>query len=309
MSFDTRSTGEEVLRGADLSSLRVLVTGASSGLGLESARLLAAHGAHVTLAVRDMGKSQAALETARGATRDTDVALCELDLSSLAAIRAQTDAWLGEKKPFNLILANAGVMACPFTHTKDGFEMQFGVNHLGHFLLANRLTPLLIANAPSRIVFISSGAHRRADIDLEDPNFEHSPYDPWIAYGRSKTANALMGVAFDARLHDKGVRACSVSPGAVPETNVTRHLSDAAMERIRSSTGRRPVVKTLAEGVATQLWASAIASSETIGGRYCENCGIAATVHDPAETNGVLPYAIDPMRADALWSLSEKFVG
>lgn len=310
MNFGVHTTSEEVLRGADLASRHVLVTGAASGLGLETARALAAHGAHVTMAVRDRSKADAALESVRAAAAaPAAIDLSEIDLGSLASIRAQTAQWLEEKKRFNVIVANAGVMACPPGRTQDGFEMQFGINHLGHFLLVNRLMPLLIANAPARIVFVTSGAHRRADVDLDDPDFARTPYDPWVAYGRSKTANALMAVAFDARFRDRNVRACAASPGAVLETKLTRHLSRETLGRMASGSGRRPTLKTLAEGAATQVWAAVVADADTIGGRYCENCGIAQTVNDPVLTDGVLPYAVDPIRADALWALSEKLVG
>lgn len=310
MNFGVHTTSEEVLRGADLASRHVLVTGAASGLGLETARALAAHGAHVTMAVRDGSKAGAALESVRAAAvAPAAIDLCEIDLGSLASIRAQTAQWLEEKKRFNVIVANAGVMACPPGRTQDGFEMQFGINHLGHFLLVNRLMPLLIANAPARIVFVTSGAHRRADVDLDDPDFARTPYDPWVAYGRSKTANALMAVAFDARFRDRNVRTCAASPGAVLETKLTRHLSRETLARMASGSGRRPTLKTLAEGAATQIWAAAVADADTIGGRYCENCGIAQIVNDPILTDGVLPYAVDPIRADALWALSESLVG
>jgi NAD(P)-dependent dehydrogenase (short-subunit alcohol dehydrogenase family) len=309
-SFGEHATADEVLGQRDLSALRVLITGASSGLGLESARALAARGASVMLTVRDAGKAKAALEDVRAkAAPSATVEICELDLASFKSICALSGRLIAEARNFNVIMANAGVMACPQGQTADGFELQFGTNHLGHFLFVNRLVPLLVRNAPARVVVLSSGAHRRGNVDLGDPNFVCTPYDRWVAYGRSKTANALYAVALDKRLRDRGIRACAISPGAVGETALSRHLSQEDLERIRSATGRRPVFKTLTEGAATQLWATAVADADEIGGRYCESCSVAETITDPAATNGVLPYAVDAANAEALWTASEKFVG
>ncbi|HTO40805.1 MAG TPA: SDR family NAD(P)-dependent oxidoreductase [Rhizomicrobium sp.] len=308
--FGPHATIDEVLGATDLSARTILITGAASGLGLESARAFAKRGARLMLTVRDAPKAAAAIDSVKALAPDpAAIEVSELDLAAFSSIRAATTSWLDEGRRFNILMANAGVMACPEGRTQDGFETQFGTNHLGHFLLVNRLVPTLIAAAPSRVVILSSGAHRRGEVSLDDPNFAHTPYSPWLAYGRSKTANALFAVALDARLKDKGVRACSISPGAVSETNLSRHMTPQDMERLRKSPGRRPVFKTLAEGAATQVWAAAIAQAETIGGRYCENCAVADTITDPVETNGVMAFATDPARAEALWAASEGFVG
>ena len=191
--YGATSTTDDVLDGIDLSGKHILVTGVSAGLGVETARTLAAHGAQVTGAARDLDKARAATEQVRaGAAPRGGLELVELDLASLASVRACADALLKIGKPFDLVIANAGVMACPKGVTRDGFETQFGTNHLGHFVLVNRIASLF--KPGSRLVNLSSAGHRFADVDLADPNFEHTPYEEFVAYGRSKTANVLFAV-------------------------------------------------------------------------------------------------------------------
>jgi NAD(P)-dependent dehydrogenase (short-subunit alcohol dehydrogenase family) len=225
MTYGWETTTDELLEGRDLSGQRVLITGGSAGLGRETARALGAHGADVVIAVRDLAKGERAAAPVRaGAAPNASVELIELDLASLASVRACADRLLAEGKPLDVLIANAGVMACPQGTTKDGFETQFGTNHLGHFVFVNRLVPLVVAGAPSRIVALSSSGHRMSDVDLDDPGFERTPYDPWVAYGRSKTANVLFALALDRRLRDRGVRACAVHPGGI-QTELGRHLT------------------------------------------------------------------------------------
>ncbi|HXC21276.1 MAG TPA: SDR family NAD(P)-dependent oxidoreductase, partial [Steroidobacteraceae bacterium] len=195
--FGAESTTDEVLEGVSLRGKRVLVTGVSSGLGVETARALAAHGALIVGAARDLAKARAATEHIRAQSSGGGMELVQLDLASLANIRACADALLAAGKPFDLVIANAGVMACPKGTTADGFETQFGTNHLGHFVLVNRIASLL--KPGSRLVNLSSAGHRFADVDLDDPNFERTRYTEFGAYGRSKTANALFAVEFDRR--------------------------------------------------------------------------------------------------------------
>ena len=202
--FGATSTTDEVLAGVDLSGKRILVTGVSAGLGVETARVLAAHGAQVVGAARDLIKAKAATEQVRAqAANGGGLELIELDLASLASVRACADGLLADGRPFDVIIANAGVMACPKSYTGDGFETQFGTNHLGHFVLVNRIASLL--GPGSRLVNLSSSGHRFADVDLEDPNFDHTPYAEFVAYGRSKTANVLFAVEFDRRHKGGGV--------------------------------------------------------------------------------------------------------
>jgi len=316
--FGALSTTDEVLAGVDLSGKRVLVTGVSAGIGVETARALAARGAHVIGAARDLRKAETAMEPAwESAKNGGGVELIALDLASLGSVRAGADQLLATGKPLDLVINNAGVMACPLSRTADGFEMQFGTNHLGHFVLVNRIASLLRSGA--RVVALSSSGHRFADVDLDDPNFERSAYDPWLAYGRSKTADALFAVAFDRRHRERGVRATAVHPGGIM-TELARHLDpDHLATRIvdinatLAAKGLPPFkLKTIAQGAATSVWAGAVAAADQVGGRYCEDCHVTTLVTDePLDpvSGGVRPYALDPARAEALWAKSEELVG
>lgn len=317
-NFDAQSTTDEVLDGIDLSGKRILVTGASAGLGVETIRTLAAHGASVVGAARDLDKARRAIDKAQNAAgTGGDIDLVQVDLASLASVRAAADKLVADGHPFDVVIANAGVMACPPSKTADGFETQFGTNHLGHFVLVNRVAPLL--RSGSRVVMLASSGHRFADIDLEDPNFEHTPYDAWLAYGRSKTANILFAVEFDRRHRDRGVRATAVHPGGI-QTELGRHLEPGALgamiENINaqlSAEGHAPFeFKTIPQGAATSVWAGIVAPADEVGGRYCENCHVTTNVTDgpinPA-SEGVRPYALDGERAKALWDKSEAMVG
>jgi NAD(P)-dependent dehydrogenase (short-subunit alcohol dehydrogenase family) len=312
--FGATSTTDEVLRGINLSGKRVLVTGVSAGLGVETARVLAAHGAEVIGAARDLSKAEAATEQVRSqASGGGSLRLVRLDLASLDSVRRCADGLKAEGQPFDVIIANAGVMACPKGTTVDGFETQFGTNHLGHFVLVNRIASLL--RAGSRLVNLSSAGHRYADVDLEDPNFEHSPYAEFTAYGRSKTANVLFAVEFDRRHKTSGVRATAVHPGGI-RTELSRHLTPEALEKLvkeinaSQPKGAPPFsYKSIPQGAATSVWAAYVADAEAIGGRYCEDCHVAEVVSDPGLRGGVRPYALDPQRAQALWRKSEEWVG
>jgi NAD(P)-dependent dehydrogenase (short-subunit alcohol dehydrogenase family) len=304
------------LSGVNLKGKRILVTGVSAGLGVETARSLAAHGAHVVGAVRDLNKAKAATEPVRAAAANGgSFELVELDLANLKNVRACADGLLAKGEPFDVIIANAGVMATPFGHTADGFETQFGTNHLGHFVLINRIASLI--RAGGRLINLSSAGHRMSNVDLEDPNFARTPYDPMIAYGRSKTANILFSVAFDQRHRGRGVRAAAVHPGII-ETELNRHVSrgwlEARVEQINrqlAAAGKPPIkLKSIPQGAATSVWAAVVASADEIGGRYCENCHVGGIV--PAEVpatvmaEGVRAYAIDAKTAEALWKKSEE---
>jgi NAD(P)-dependent dehydrogenase (short-subunit alcohol dehydrogenase family) len=318
--FGETSTTDEVLSGANLKGRRVLVTGVSSGLGVETARSLAAHGAQVVGAARDLKKANAATDQVRkdAAASGGSFELIALDLASLTSVRECADALLKKGEPFDVIIANAGVMATPFGHTEDGFETQFGTNHLGHFVLVNRIAPLL--RAGGRLISVASAGHRFANVDLEDPNFERTPYDPWVAYGRSKTANILFTVAFDLRHRDHEIRAAAVHPGGI-RTELGRHMDpahwQAMVDQINkqlAAEGKGPFqYKTIPQGAATSVWAGFVASAEEIGGQYCENCHVSQIVPEdkPLTVNseGVRAYALDPKTAEALWRKSEDLVG
>ncbi len=301
------TTTDEALAGVDLQGATALVTGASAGLGVETARALAAHGARLVLGVRDLDKGARALDA--GGVDPASYDLRTLDLADLASVRSFADGVLADHAALRILIANAGVMAPPFGRTADGCETQFGTIHLGHFVLVNRLVPLLVAGAPSRIVNLSSGGHRLADVDLDDPGFDRTPYDPWTGYGRSKTANVLFTVELDRRLRDRGVRAAAVHPGVIA-TELSRHMDEASLQALQQRRSGRPMAyKSVQAGAATSVWAAAAADPDAVGGRYCEDCGVSDITTDPSSPTGVTAYALDPDRARALWSRSEELVG
>src|SRR5450432_1230248 len=314
------STADEVLSGIDLHGKRILVTGVSAGIGVETARALAARGAQVTGAVRDLEKAAAATAQVQkdAAANGGSFELVALDLASLKSVRACAEGLLKKGEPFDVVIANAGVMATPFTYTADGFEMQFGTNHLGHFVLVNRIAPLI--RAGGRLINLSSAGHRYSNVDLQDPNFERTPYEPFVAYGRSKTANILFAVAFDKRHRGRGVRAAAVHPGGI-QTELGRYADPGRIEKLvaqineqLAAQGKEPFQwKTIPQGAATSVWAGVVAPANEIGGRYCENCHAGSVVPDDAQitvvSEGVRAYAVDPSNAEALWKKSEEMVG
>jgi NAD(P)-dependent dehydrogenase (short-subunit alcohol dehydrogenase family) len=319
-SFGATATTDDVLSGVNLKGKRILVTGVSAGIGVETVRSLAAHGAQVVGAARDLNKAKAATEQVRkdAAANGGSFELVELDLANLKSVRACADRLLAKGEPLDVVIANAGVMATHFGHTADGFETQFGTNHLGHFVLVNRIAALI--RRGGRLINVSSAGHRRSDVDLEDPNFEHTPYEPFVAYGRSKTANILFAVTFDQRHRQHGVRAAAVHPGII-ETELIRHMSPGWLQtRVdeinqQRAAASKPHVhwKSIPQGAATSVWAGVVAPADEIGGRYCEDCHVGSIVPDDisisAVTEGVLGYALDANNAEALWKKSEELVG
>jgi NAD(P)-dependent dehydrogenase (short-subunit alcohol dehydrogenase family) len=313
-AFGAKSTTDEVLAGFNLSGKRALVTGVSAGLGVETARALAAHGAEVVGTARDLAKAERAL----GEAGANNIQLVEIDLADLTSVRAGADTLLADGRPFDLVIANAGVMATPFEHTADGFERQFGTNHLGHFVLVNRIAPLI--REGGRLVNLASSGHRFSDIDLDDPSFEHTPYESFAAYGRSKTANILFAVEFDRRHKHRGVRATAVHPGGI-QTELARYMGEDALRKLVDTLDAnlakegKPAFefKTIPQGAATSVWAGVVADADEVGGRYCENCHVSTNITEAspisATSEGVRPYALDPERAKALWAKSEEMVG
>jgi NAD(P)-dependent dehydrogenase (short-subunit alcohol dehydrogenase family) len=318
--FGATSTTDEVLSGMNLQGKRILVTGVSAGIGVETARSLVAHGASIVGAARNLAKAKAATTQIQRDAKENggSLDLVELDLADLKSVRACADALVTKGKPFDLVIANAGVMATPFGYTADGFETQFGTNHLGHFVLVNRIVSLM--RTGSRLINVTSAGHRFSNVDLDDPNFQRTPYDPFVAYGRSKTANILFAVAFDERHRQRGVGAAAVHPGGI-HTELARHLDPARlqssidqMNRQLAKEGKPPFQwKTIAQGAATSVWAGVVAPADEIGGRYCENCHVGLVVPDDViitvVTEGVRGYALDSANAAALWEKSEEIVG
>lgn len=285
----------QVVEGIDLSGKVCVITGASSGLGRESARALAAAGAHVVLAARDHDALARTAAWIRHEVPRARASTVGLDLTSLADVRAAATA-IGDLVPaIHVLMNNAGVMFTPFGRTRDGFEMQIGTNHFGHFELTRLLVPQLAAAGDARIVTLSSAGHVLGDVDFDDPNWERREYDKFAAYGASKTANILHAVEADRRLRDAGIRAFAVHPGTVA-TSLARHMSREDFSRLRQNAGRLEVT-TPECGAATQVWAAVSPQLAGRGGVYLQDCAV---------SEAVAAYARDERRAADWWALSER---
>lgn len=313
-TFNAESTADEVIEGISLAGKTAVVTGASSGLGVETARVLAAAGATVMLVARDGDKLEAVAQSLREGNPEAQFDTALLDLADLDSVRAGCTDILQRCPKIHLLINNAGVMACPLARTAQGFEMQFGTNHLGHFLFTCLLLPALLAAAGDsdrecRIVNLSSAGHRYSPINFDDPNWEAREYNKWAAYGQSKTANALFAVALDERLKSRGIRAFSVHPGVIA-TELGRHMSQQDMEDLIASVpeGQQLDYKNVEQGSATSVWAATSPDLEGRGGLYLEDCHIAEPAN-AGERGGIQDYAIDPEAANRLWTLSETLVG
>jgi NAD(P)-dependent dehydrogenase (short-subunit alcohol dehydrogenase family) len=306
--FGPATTAEEAAAGVDLSGKIAVVTGGYSGLGLVTAKTLADRGAEVIVPARDMDKAR------QSVGGDARLKLEPMDLLGPASIDAFADRFLASSKPLHLLINNAAIMAAPLMRDARGYEAQFSTNHLGHFQLTARLWPAIErAGAGARVVAVSSSAHTRAGVDLDDPNFERRAYDPWESYGQSKTANVLFALELDRRASSRGVRAYSLHPGGI-STNLGRFTPREHMQAfgIIDAEGK-PIIdpengkKTPEQGAATIVWCAVSPQLEGIGGVYCENCDVAAPATEGR--GGVRPWAIDPDAARRLWTLSEKLTG
>jgi NAD(P)-dependent dehydrogenase (short-subunit alcohol dehydrogenase family) len=304
--FGFDSTAAEVVGGIDLSGKRAIVTGGSSGIGVETARALAGAGAEVTLAVRDTEAGNRTAADITAATGNTAIHVGRLDLADQPSVAAFVANWSG---PLHLLVNNAGVMALPELQlTPEGWEMQFATNHLGHFALARGLHHPLVAAGDARIVSLSSRGHLRSPVMFDDLNFTSRPYDPWLAYGQSKTANVLFAVEAARRWGGDGITANAVHPGAIA-TNLSRHMDPEVLADLRASGAYK--FKTIEQGAATSVLVATSPQLEGIGGRYFEDCNEAAvvdphTTEDP--THGVAPYALDAGNGERLWNVSERLV-
>ena len=305
--FGAETTASEVAEGIDLNGKVALVTGGSSGLGQETARVLAERGAHVTLTARDMPKGETVAAAIRASTGNQHVEVDELELGSLKQIRAFAQRFLACHPALHILVNNAGVMACPPAKTADGFELQFGSNHLGHFLMTCLLAPVLRQGAPSRVVSVSSRGHRMSPVVFEDIQFEHRPYDKWLAYGQAKTANVLFAVGLERRLGARGVHANALHPGGIM-TELSRHLQAEDWQFLQART-RGMKFKSVEAGAATSVFAATAPELDGRGGLYLEDCHVAAVNDAPDALDGVMSYALDPQNAEHLWAISEKLVG
>ena len=307
--FGRDTTTTEVLDGIDLTGRTVLITGGSSGLGQEAARALAAAGAQIIITARDVPKGEGVADGIRASTGNRAVEVETLELASLASVRAFAARFLAKHRRLDVLVNNAGVMACPLGYTAEGFEQQFGTNHLGHFLLTLLLAPALRAAAPSRIVSLSSRGHHMSPVVFDDLKFERRPYHKWEAYGQAKTANILFAVGLERRLARDGVHANALHPGAIM-TELSRHMVPDDLTYLQSRGGGGGMqFKTVEAGAATTAFAVSAPELEGRGGLYLENCGVAAINDTPNASEGVRSYALDPENAERLWTLSEQLVG
>jgi NAD(P)-dependent dehydrogenase (short-subunit alcohol dehydrogenase family) len=314
MAFGFESTTDDVIDGIDLTGKRAIVTGASGGLGEETARALASKGAAVTLTARDIPKGEAAAAKIRESTGNPNVDVRALELADLASIRAFAEGFLADHDSLNLLINNAGIMACPLMRTDAGWEMQFATNHVGHFLLTCLLAPALKVGAPARIVNLSSAGHHFGPVDFDDPFFDNREYDKWSAYGQAKSANSLFSVGLEQRLSTAGVHATAVHPGGIM-TELGRHLTEEDIAAMVSRAGVddpeafQAGFKSIPQGAATSVWAATSADLEGRGGLYLEDCHVAESGGGGLREGGHAEWALDPAGAEKLWTLSEELVG
>lgn len=308
--FGRHSEPHEVLEGIDLKGKLVIVTGGYSGIGLETVRALAAAGASVTVPARDTEKANAALAGMPG-----DIRIALMDLADIASVKRFALGFASDNTALDLLINNAGVMACPEMRVGPGWELQFGTNHMGHFALATTLLPLIQRTENARVVALSSTGHKLSDIRWDDPNWTDGSYDKWKAYGQSKTANSLFALGMNARLKESGGEAFAVHPGGI-FTPLQRHLPTEEMivlgwlnEQGEISDGARAMFKTPSQGCTTTLWAATSPLLEGKGGVYCEDCNIAAlSGEQPVRYRDVEPHAVDQDSAERLWEMSEKLL-
>lgn len=298
--FGPHSTAREVAKGRDLTGRTAIVTGGASGIGLETVRALAEIGARLVVGVRDVEAAKRALSSIEG-----NIEVAKLDLADLDSVRAFASAWQGQ--PLHLLINNAGIMNVPLARTREGIESHLGVNHLGHFLLTDLLADALRRGAPSRVVTLSSSAHRLSPFEFDDPNFERRSYDPMLAYGQSKTANALFAVEHDRRSRSFGVRSFALMPGII-RTRLMRHVPEDALDALEQRMAH--AVKNPEQGASTSVWAALAPELDGQGGLYLEDCAQA----ERADANGVpgrgvTAHALDPGAAAELWRWSAQHVG
>lgn len=305
--FGERSTAQEVIKDIRLDGKTAIVTGGHSGIGLETTRVLCAAGAHVIVGARDIAKASAALAAFN------NISVLPLDLSEPTSVTAFTDQIKSAYTSCELLVNNAGIMATPLERNRLGHEAQFATNHLGHFQLTLEIWDLLLQNG-ARVVNLSSLGHRLSAVDFDDPDFLNRQYNKWLAYGQSKTANALFAVHLDKLGKNNGIRAFSVHPGRITTTGLSRYMSK---EEVAQTANAKPAdtrfppsfVKTLEQGAATSIWCATSPLLEHKGGVYCADCDISPLVDDQSEqTNGVRRWAIDEVSAEKLWNLSLKWV-
>lgn len=310
-SYGYRTTAAEVVADIDLSGKRAVVTGGYSGIGLETARALALAGADVTIACRDLPRAQGVAASMNESLADNRVTAGKLDLGDLASVRSFAQSYVAAHPELEILVNNAAVMACPYGQTSNGFELQFGANHVGHFALFQGLLPSLVAADGARVVCLSSTGHFLSPVVFEDIQFERRDYDPWSSYGQAKTANALMAAGIQARHEADGIEGFAVHPGGIM-TNLQRHMTAEEIQArgwVDEHGNVNELFKTVEQGASTSAWAATSPDLRGRGGRYLEDCGEATVLTEPsADFTGVMQYAVDHETADRLWSVSLRML-
>lgn len=311
VELGVETTTDEVLEGIDLTGKVAMVTGASGGLGAETARALASKGASVTIAARDIARAETTAARIRESTGNASVDVGELHLDKPASVREFAANYLASHTALNILINNAGVMACPLSRTEEGWEMQFATNHFGHFLLTCLLSPALINGAPARVVNLSSAGHLRSGIDFDDIHFQQRDYDKFVSYGQSKTANILFSIELDRRLRDRGVRANAVHPGVIM-TDLGRHMSQEDIDALmadRPADSPPMVFKEVPAGAATSVWAATAPELEDVGGHYALDCHLIDPDNTEAGTDMWAKWAQGDELAARLWAVTEETLG
>lgn len=310
-TFGAKSTAMEVIAGHDLRGREAIVTGGASGIGVETVRALTAAGARVVIAARDRVKADGVVAMLRAETGNQTVEVGDLELGSLSSVRGFVERFLAQGRPLHLLINNAGIMATPLSYTEDGFESQFGTNHIGHFALTTGLLPALKAAGTARVVSLSSIGHRRSGMHFDDLNFRERPYEPFSGYGQSKTANALFAVGLTERYAADGITANAVMPGGIM-TGLQKHMSKEekmALGWIDAEGTPNPRFKSTAQGAATSIWAAVAPELKGVGRHYLEDCAIAEPWTEERPMSGYMPYALDAADARRLWEVSEELIG
>ena len=308
--FGGKTTASEVLAGIDLTGRNAIVTGGYSGIGLETVRALAAAGARVTVPARRVEVAEDTLADVPG-----DIEIASMDLADLRSVDKFTREYDETKRGLDILINNAGIMACPEGRVGPGWERQFGTNHLGHMAMSLALAPSMQRADSARVVCLSSTGHVRSDVHWDDPNFNNTPYDKWDAYGQAKSANALFALGVDHRGRDVGVRAFSVHPGGI-FTPLQRHLSEEEMVQLgwKAPDGSIPpqvqaMFKTPEQGASTSIWAATSPQLNGRGGVYCEDCDIAKLADENSQRwEHARPWICDDEKAERLWTMSEKML-
>ncbi len=300
---------EEAAGNADLSGKTIVVTGGSAGLGTETVRVLAKQGARVVSIVRDEAKGQRALDEIRQQHPDVDVSLAVLDLFDLASVRKGASAIAAAFDQIDMLINNAGVMAAPLSRTHEGLDMHLGTNFLGHFVLTAHLMPQLKAAGNSRVINLTSSAHRLSDIRFDDPFFQQEEYNKLAAYGQSKTAMVLFSIELDRRYKASGVRSTAVHPGLI-DTELGRYFTEEEMVFLKGGIPEGVAMKDVSQGTASTIWAACHADFDSIAAKFCEDCAVSDVITDPdADGRGVMPHALDMTSAEKLWHLAEQWSG